>query len=172
MSRSFLVFRLLALFALLLPSAGTAAPVPASPKASGNAIILLPTTVTKIDDLDFGLLAVGTAGTAVLNSSTDTITTTGGVLRMGGNPHAASFIGTSPSKNVVKISLPNKATTLKRVGGTESMTLDTWNINGALTRNLVAKQQFEFKVGGTLHVGANQVEGTYVGTFDVNVNYN
>jgi hypothetical protein len=52
------------------------------------------------------------------------------------------------------------------------MTLDTWNINGALTRNLVAKQQFEFKVGGTLHVGANQVEGTYVGTFDVNVNYN
>ena len=161
-----------ALAALVAPAIASAAPVSASPKAVGKALILLPTTVTKVDDMEFGLLSVTTAGTAVLNPTTDTITTTGGVLVQGGTAHAARFIATSPAKNVVKITLPNKPVTLKRVGGTETMTLDSWNINGALTRNVVAKEQFEFKVGGTLHVNANQVEGVYIGTFDVSVNYN
>ena len=32
-----------------------------------------------------------------------------------------------------------------------------------------AQQPFVFKVGGTLNVGANQAEGTYVGTFTVDI---
>jgi hypothetical protein len=164
--------RLLALSALLSPAAGHAAPTAANPRAVGKGIILLPTTVTKIDDLDFGMLSVTTAGTAILNPTNDAVATTGGVLLMGGTPHAARFIATSPSKNVVKITLPNKPITLTRVGGSEKMTVDTWNINGALTRNVVAHEQFEFKVGGTLHIAANQVEGVYTGLFNVTVNYN
>jgi hypothetical protein len=52
------------------------------------------------------------------------------------------------------------------------MTIDTWTINGATTRNVVAHQTFSFQIGGTLHVGANQVEGVYNGNFDVILNYN
>jgi hypothetical protein len=52
------------------------------------------------------------------------------------------------------------------------MTVDTWTINGATTRNVVAHETFSFAVGGTLHVAANQVEGTYTGSFDVILNYN
>jgi hypothetical protein len=78
----------------------------------------------------------------------------------------------SPSKNIVKISLPKKAVTLIRVGGIETMTLDSWTLNGASSRNVVAHETFEFRVGGTLHVNANQVEGMYVGTFDVTLTYN
>jgi Domain of unknown function (DUF4402) len=171
MSRLF-SFHLVGVCVLLCPAAAHAAFRGASPPATGRALILLPTTVTKVDDLDFGSLSVTTAGTAVLNSNTNAVTTTGGVLLLGGKPHAASFVATSPSRAVVKISLPNKATTVTRIGGTETMTIDTWNINGTQTRNVVAHQQFEFKVGGTLHVGANQVEGLYTGTFNVTVNYN
>jgi hypothetical protein len=156
----------------LFSAAAVGAPVGAAQPPTGKAIILLPTTVTRIDDLDFGKLSVTAAGTAILNSTSDAVTTTGGVLLQGGTPHAARFIATSPSKNVVKIQLPNKATTLIRVGGTETMILDAWNINGALTRNVVAREEFEFKVGGTLHIAANQAEGVYTGTFDVTVNYN
>jgi hypothetical protein len=72
----------------------------------------------------------------------------------------------------VKISLPKQPVVLTRNGGTEKMTLDTWTINGTTTRNVVAHQEFQFQVGGTLHVNANQVEGVYLGTFDVTINYN
>lgn len=171
MGRSFLLC-FASFCAALAPAAVHAASTGTTPPAVGKALILLPATVTKIDDMEFGLLSATAAGTAILDSSTSAITTTGGVLWQGGQPHPAAFIATSPSKNVVKIKLPNKATTLTRVGGTETMTLDTWTIDGALTRNVVAHEQFGFKVGGTLHVNANQVEGSYVGTFDITVQYN
>jgi Domain of unknown function (DUF4402) len=167
-----LLLRLWALCVLLCPSAAQAATAAAVPPVRANAQILLPASFSKLMDMDFGLMTVTTAGTAVVDSSTDAVTTTGGVLLVGGSPHAATFLAVSPSRNIVKISLPKQPVTLTRVGGTETMSLDTWSINGATTRNVVAHQSFEFKVGGTLHVNANQVEGVYLGTFDVTLNYN
>lgn len=165
--------RLAALLLLsLVPTAAQAADVGASPAATGSAEILLPSSFTKLMDMDFGLLTVGAAGTAILDSNTDSIVTTGGVVVAGGSPHAARFAAVSPTRNIVKISLPKQAVTLTRVGGTETMTVDTWTINGLVLRNVVAHESFEFKVGGTLHVGANQVEGSYIGQFDVTLNYN
>jgi len=164
--------RIAASCTLLCPFAVSAAPVGAPTPARGNAVIQLPVGFIKLMDMDFGMLTVSAAGTAVLDSNTDAITTTGGVLLVGGSPHAARFDAVAPTRNVVKISLSKQAITLKRVGGIETMTLDTWSINGATTRNVVAHQEFQFKVAGTLHVNANQVEGIYLGTFDVTINYN
>jgi hypothetical protein len=166
------LLRLAAAALLLCPAAGHAVPVSATAAPKGKATILLPASFTKKMDMDFGLLTVTTAGTAILDSNTDVITTTGGVLLAGGSPHAAIFDAVSPTRNVVKISLPKQPVTLRRVGGTETMILDTWSINGAATRNVVAHESFEFKVAGTLHVSANQAEGVYLGTFDVTLNYN
>jgi hypothetical protein len=164
--------RLAAVTFLLSSAAGHAAPVAPPVQAKGNATILLPASFVKLMDMDFGLLTVTAAGTAILDSNSGNVTTTGGVLLAGGRPHAAGFDAVSPTRNVVKIALPKKAVTLTRVGGTETMTLDTWTINGATTRNVVAHEEFQFQVGGTLHVNANQVEGDYLGTFDVTINYN
>lgn len=163
------------LLASALPGAAHAAPPQLfSPDkdATGAAKVILPAQITKLYDMDFGFVTVAGAGTAAIDSNTDTVTTTGGVLFAGGLPHAAQFEAVSPSKTVVHIRLPNKGATVTRVGGTETMTVDNWNINGATTRNVVAHQTFDFKVGGTLHVAANQVEGTYTGTFDVTIDYN
>jgi hypothetical protein len=167
-----LFLRVAALFVLLCPAAAHAAPVGAPAPAKGNVQILFPAGFIKLMDMDFGMLTVTAAGTAILDSSTDALTTTGGVLLVGGSPHAARFDAVAPTRNVVKISLPKKAVTLVRVGGAETMTLDTWSINGAATRNVVAHEEFQFRVAGTLHVNANQVEGTYLGSFDVTLNYN
>ena len=174
MSPRFLT-RLPALLALVAPAAAHAAPpqlFPPDRNAAGTAAIILPAQITKLNDMDFGFVTVATAGTAVVDSSTDAISTTGGVLFAGGLPHAAKFEAVSPSKTVVHIRLPRQAATLTRVGGTETMDVDTWTINGAATRNVVARETFDFNVGATLHVASGQVEGTSTGTFTVTIDYN
>lgn len=169
--------RFLALFAfaLLAPAAAHAAPpqlFTPDRNATGIAQVILPAQVTKLNDMDFGFVTVTTAGTAIVDSNSGAVTTTGGVLFAGGLPHAAQFEAVSPSKTVVHIRLPRQPVTLTRAGGTETMTVDTWTINGASTRNVVAHQTFAFAVGATLHVAAGQAEGTYSGTFDVTIDYN
>lgn len=164
-----------ALLALVLPSAGSALPpqlIAPGRNSVGTARIILPAVVTNLNDMDFGFVTVTSAGTAVLDSNNGAITTTGGVQFVGGLPHPAQFAAVSPSKTVVHIMLPKQAATLTRVGGTETMTVDSWTINGNATRNVVAHELFAFSVGATLHVNANQTEGTYTGTFNVTFNYN
>ncbi len=161
-----------AALALIVPAAGVAAPVLPNKNAKASAELFRPASVRKLQDIDFGFVAVTAAGTAVVNPNTDLMTTTGGVLAVGGLPYAALFEAVSPTKTVVHIRLPRSSTIVTRVGGTETMILDTFTISGSANRNVVAKEPFTFKIGGTLHVNANQVEGTYLGTFDVDVQYN
>jgi hypothetical protein len=166
---------LAALLALGLSGVAQAAPpqlFSPNKNAKGTAAIVLPAQITKLYDMDFGCETVTTAGTAILNSTTGNVTTSGGVLFAGCLPHAAQFEAVSPSKTVVHIRLPKKAATLTRVGGTETMTVDTWSLNGVDTRNVVAHETFQFAIGATLHAATNQVEGTYTGNFDVTIDYN
>jgi hypothetical protein len=138
---------------------------------TGAARILNGIFVRKLHDLNFASLTTWAAGTAVINPDTDAITTTGGVAYHSGLAYAAQFEGVSPVKGVVIIRIPRKPATLTRVGGTQTMTVDTWSISGNSQRTVAAQEPFAFKVGGTLRVGAGQAEGTYVGTFDVEIQY-
>jgi hypothetical protein len=167
---------LLAMAFALLPfgAAADAAPVPASRNATATVFIAPPAQVRKLQDLNFAMLSVTTAGTAVIDPVSDTMSTTGGVLHAGWTPYAALFEGIAPVKGVVIVRIPKTPITLTRLGGTETMTVDTWTISGTDKngkRNVVAKEPFDFKVGGTLHVNANQTEGVYLGTFTVDVQY-
>ena len=162
---------LVALAALLAPALAHAAPVAPNRNATATVEIATSATVRKIEDLNFAMLTVTTAGTAVINPNTDTMTTTGGVIHAGGTPYAALFQAISPIKNNVHIRIPKVATVLTRVGGTETMIVDTWTLSGSDKRIIIIREPFEFKVGGTLRVNANQVEGTYVGTFTVDVQF-
>ena len=162
------------LLALALPAgAGAAPPQLFLPdrNATGTATVTRPITLQKMRDLDFGLVTVTTAGTAVLNPNNDAVTTTGGVLFAGGYPHSAVFDGISPLGNIVIIRLPRSPAIVTRVGGTETMTIDDWTLDGSSRRTVPSRTAFTFKVGATLYVGANQAEGTYTGTFDVEVQY-
>jgi hypothetical protein len=161
--------------ALFVPAAAVASPPQQfgpDKNSTGAAKIILPAQITKLYDMDFGFVTVTGAGTAIVDSNTGNVTTTGGVLFAGGLPHAALFEAVSPSKTVVHVRLPNKGVNLTRVGGTETITLDSWTMNGSATRNVTAHETFQFAVGGTIHVAANQVEGTYTGTFAVTIDYN
>ena len=168
-----LPLRLLALFASLVPAAGQAAPVAAPTPAQANAVMLFPLEIVKNRDLDFGNIATtGVAGTVIINPQTDTISATGGALLVGGGtPHAAQFTGAAQGNNVVIIRIPKQPVTLTRVGGTETMIANNFTLQGLDKRAVAARVAFDFKVGATLNVNANQAEGSYVGTFDVSIQY-
>ena len=83
----------------------------------------------------------------------------------------AEFVGSSKNSSVVNIKVPNKPATLTRVGGTETMTVTNFTLQGQSKRALAKAASFTFRVGGTLNVAAAQAEGVYVGTFDVTVQY-
>ena len=164
------VLRLLPVAVLLsVPAAGWTAPVTQS--STSTVTLLGPLTVLKRGDLDFGKLAVTTGGTAVIDPVGGGRTATGGVIPAGTGFHPATFTGTGNRNSVVNIRLPNKPTTVTRVGGTETMTVSNWTLDGKSNRKVPPSQTFDFAVGATLTVGANQAQGTYVGTFDVTIQY-
>jgi hypothetical protein len=121
--------------------------------------------------MDFGYLAVATAGTAVLEPNADSFSTTGGVTAVGGTPHCAEFLGAAQSNSVVNIKVPTQPSTLTRIGGTQTITASNFTLQGQSKRALAKAASFTFRVGATLTVPAGQVEGTYVGTFAVTVQY-
>jgi hypothetical protein len=161
---------IVAALALCAPAAMARAASPTA-VANGQAVIIYPVTVTKLQDMDFGFLAVTTSGTAVLEPNADTFTTTGGATPVGGSAHCAEFVGSSKDSAVVNIKVPTKPSTLTRVGGTETMTVSNFTLQGQSKRSLAKAASFTFRVGGTLNVAAAQAEGVYVGTFDVTVQY-
>jgi hypothetical protein len=166
--------RLLSVIFMLLtlaPMPAIAAPIAANPPATAGATLIYPVTITKLRDMDFGLLAVTSAGTVVIDPNANTITASSGVLLMGTQWHAASFVGAAASSSVVNIKLPNQPFTLTRQGGTETMTVSNLTLEGQSKRTIAAATSFTFRVGGTLNVNANQAEGVYVGTVHGDVQY-
>lgn len=140
--------------------------------STGEIVVLRPLTLVKTADLDFGsLISSPTAGTATVDALTGAVTTAGGVTPAPGTTSAAQFAGARSLRGPVIIRIPTEPISLTRSGGTETMVVSDWTLDGHQTRIVGANEAFEFNVGGTLYVDANQAPGTYVGTFLVTVNY-
>jgi hypothetical protein len=152
-----------------MPSAAIAAPA----RATGTATIdlLSPLTIQKLQDLDFGTVAVTAAGTAVIDPVANSISTTGGLVAAGGTPHAALFRGAASQNSVVNIKLPKQPITLTRVGGAETVTVSNFTLDGPTKRQMAQATTFDIRVGATLTVPAGQMAGQYTGTFDVTAQY-
>lgn len=182
---------------LLAAPAAMAQSVPATGKvtASGGAraVILVPLTLVKSQDMNFGKIAVSNvAGTVVLNGQTNACTTTGGVFETS-SCQAAVFTGMGTKNMNARISLtsvsnlagPGTAMTLTNVFLTNDATISfsgNPNANGqgvGLTQgngnqrySIVSSTGiFTLKLGGTLNVNANQAPGVYTGSITVTVQY-
>lgn len=171
MSRVFLSRVLIAaLCAVALPYPALA--VPAMTQSDGTVAVLRPLTLLKRDDLNFGIVVTsGPAGTVTLNPVTNAVTTTGGITAAPGVRHAARFTGAASGGPVVIIRLPNQPVPLTRVGGTQTVTLSNFTLDGPDRRTMASAGSFDFRVGGRVAIGANQAPGTYLGTFTVTVQY-
>lgn len=162
---------------------GVSAPAIAGPqRTEAQAVIVTPLSFFKVDDLIFGrILPSSTAGTVTV-APDGVRTKTGGVtLFNGGGEQPSRFAGRGAANQIVAISLTSTPNRLTRVGGTQTMTLSTFVIGSTPTVVLTGTNQFfrinntsgifNFPVGASLAVGANQVAGNYAGTFVVTLNY-
>ncbi len=143
----------------------------AVPRANATGALIYPLTLSTRSNLDFGLVSSTGAGTVVIDPVTSRLTTTGLVASLGGNPRPANFVGAARSTSVVIIRIPKSSITIRRVGGTETMVVRDFTLEGQDKRTLARMEAFAFNVGATLVVAAGQVEGTYSGEFDVTVQY-
>ncbi len=175
-----------ALAALMIAPAALAQSGSSAPASTpAHVTVVTPASLVKINDLDFGsIVPQTTAGTVILNPANNACTTTGAIIHIGGCL-AANFAGMGRRNFIVRLSV-STSTNLTGPGQTmimNAMTIDTapdlvfqpnGNGNGAGNQRYRIDSNtgiFNFQVGGTLRVNANQVPGPYAGTFTVTANY-
>jgi hypothetical protein len=149
---------------LLLLSAGAVK----AEEGDVNAEIVAAITITQTVGLQFGQIApTASAGTVTLTTagglSSSNVTLAGLIPTT-----AASFDVAGAPDNTYALTVDATATIDFT---TESMTVDLVS-SPVATGTLDGDGEDIVLVGGTLHVGANQVAGEYEGTYDISVAYN
>jgi hypothetical protein len=144
--------------------------------ADAHASIVTPISITKVDDMNFGNIAVNASGGSVALPTSGPRNTTGGVTlpSTAGTIGAASFTVSGQPGYVYSITLPASITIADNAAHT--MTINNLvsqpsvvaggTLSGGGTQTLY--------VGGTLAVSGSQAPGSYSTTtpFDVSVVYN
>ena len=170
----------LAAFALLFaPAAASPALAQNSTQSEAEAIVLRPLSFFKVNDLDFGdIIASNTAGTVRILPD-GSRTRTGGVTLAGNDGEPARFAGLGSYNREVNISLGANQIfitgpgTQMRVRNFEIGSTPTAILSTTPTRFRIASTlgNYNFPVGATLDVNANQAPGDYSGTFTITLNY-
>ena len=166
--------KIFALATLILGFASTSF-AQSSATATATATLLVPISIIKTADMNFGTVAASaTAGTVALDYNNVT-TVGGGVTKISGNPSTASFTVTGERQKIFSISCP---TTITLAGpASSSLIVDHIQCNSGstgTTGTLSDGGSLVLKVGGTLNVPANSVAGIYTNPtgLTVTVNYN
>lgn len=164
----------LGLAAAFAPAPAIAAPLTNSADATSQALLLVPLTLTKIDDLDFGtIISSGTSGTVALNPNTSFRTFAGGVTGVSTSAgHRAYFggAGTGGQQVVVILIPPSQLTDVN--GDTVDVLALTLDNGGNPLRTIdPVTKTFFVGVGGILNIAGSQPDGVYSATFQVTANY-
>ena len=164
-----------AAMAFAMPAAATsssAQAVPPDKNANGKALILVPLTLTKIADLDFGtLVPSGLSGLVAIDATTGNRTVGGGVTGVASDAgHRALFAGAGTPNQQVIVTM-TQPTELTSVAG-DKITVLALTLQGTAIKTVnPATRAFTFGIGGILLIAADQPEGVYTATFDVSANY-
>jgi hypothetical protein len=159
-----------ALAAASLPA--TAAPVAAPTPATGKALLLVPLTLTKIEDLDFGTIVTSpSSGVVVIDAATGGRSLFGGVTGVASDAgHRARFAGAGTPSQAVIVTVAAPAE-LASVAGDKIPVLALTTEGGSTHAIDPVTRAFFFGVGGIIQINANQAEGIYTANFDVTANY-
>jgi Domain of unknown function (DUF4402) len=153
-------------------AAAPAAPARAvTQNASVNANVVKPLTLTKVQDLDLGTIALGPgswSGVTVGISKAGAFTCNAKVVCTG-TQQAAQFNVTGTNRMVVLITAPN-VTLVNQNDATKTMTLTIDN-PGQVTVPNSGNQGSNFNIGGSVTLSSSTPGGTYRGTINVTVDY-
>jgi hypothetical protein len=164
---------------LLLPAA-VCLPVSVAHAAAGSGqsrtTVNQGVNITKNADLHFGDFAAGTAQSRFrMDPDSGTIVQlSGDALSLGGTRTAASFTAFGTPLETVRMTVSQNQIDLTRINGTETMRVDQLRFdggNGTRNRALDASGSVTYKLGGRLTINPNQIGGAYVGSFNINIDY-
>jgi hypothetical protein len=164
------------ILAVLVAMVGfSAASYAQSATATASATIITPLTISRVDHMNFGNVAVSaTQGGTLQLAPNGTRTPTGGVsvsTANSGSPTAASFNLAGNTNYSYSITLPGNSD-VTVINGANSMTVTNFTSTPSGTGQLTAGSG-SIQVGATLNVGAGQATGTYTSSnFTVTVAYN
>ena len=163
----------LALGALLATaSPAVAAPVSAPAPPPARALLLIPLTLTKVQDLHFGTIvpSTTTAGFVSINAVSGARTASAGLTLMPADiGQRGQFAGAgTPNQQVIMALTP--ATDLTNLAG-DTIPVLAMNLDGPTTRTIAADHTFFVGVGGVIFIAANQPDGLYSATYDLTADY-
>jgi hypothetical protein len=163
---------LTAVLGLSLSAQAVAAPVASPTPPQGRALLLIPLTLTKIQDLRFGTVipSTTTAGFVTINAATGARTASGGIGLVATDVgQRAQFAGAGSAGQKVFLELTAPAELANPAG--DKITVIAMTLDGSALRTIAANQSFFASVGGTIFINANQPEGLYSATFDLTADY-
>lgn len=171
MTRHFALLAMLA--AALLPSAARAQDANADGQASAR--IVKPLSLANYADLDFGTVVITGLGAGTVTIDPNAVpgadvSYSGGIVAVS-DAHAALFGGAAVKQTVVNIRIPKSPILLTRAGGTETLQVRDFTLQGQSKRTLAALAAFDFRVGASIDIPANAAEGLYEGEFEITVQY-
>lgn len=147
-------------------AAAPAGAVPATEDADGRALILVPLSLVKIDDLDFGaVVSTSTPGTVTINAATGARSVTGGVTEVTSEAgNRAYFAGAGSANQQVLLAL-SPPVELTSAGG-DTIPVLGMTLDGPPNRTIdPVTRAFYVGVGGTLDIAADQAPGDYNADF-------
>jgi hypothetical protein len=149
-----------------------AAPVAAPAAPPGRALLLVPLTLTKVQDLSFGTIvpSTTTAGFVSINAVTGARTGSAGLTLMPVDiGQRGQFAGAgTPNQQVIMNLTP--ATELTNPAG-DTIPVLAMSLDGPTTRTIAANSSFFVGVGGVIFIAANQPEGLYTADYDLTADY-
>ena len=163
----------MSLFAMALATAANAQNSETESTAKAFAQIVVPITISKGSDLNFGSIVRSASNGTVVLAPSGTVTPTNVTMFTGGNAVATSpaeYTISGEAGNAYTITLPADNSVVLNDGSGNTMKLTAFAHNAT---GMFGASPETFQVGATLHVTANQVAGNYVSdVFDVTVAYN
>ena len=163
---------LLAMAGLAFAAPAMAAPVAAPTLPPARALLLIPLTLTKVQDLRFGTIvpSTTTAGFVSINAVTGARTGSAGLTLMPVDVgQRARFAGAGTPNQQVIIALTPPAELTNPAGDT--IPVLAMNLDGPTTRTIAANHSFFVGVGGVIFIAANQAEGLYSADYDLTADY-
>src|SRR3954452_1847102 len=164
------------------PAAAQLVTATGNPTAKG--VVVLPLTLTKTSDLDFGTVIASTtaSGTVAINADDGSRAVTGGVLGVPNYPGGRAVFqgaGTIGQQVLVTLQAPSVL-----VSGSNSITVNSRyfdssaasSVNGVTgyletTRTINGTGAFDVGVGGNFQIAVNQANGVYSAPFVVTAEY-
>ena len=98
--------------------------------------------------------------------------TSSAALNLLGSRSVKGSKSSAATKNtVVNIKVPRQAVPITRVGGTETLMVGNFTLDGQDKRTLAQSGSFIFAVGAEITVPVGTVDGLYTGEIDVTIQY-